>query len=606
MGSPDTAARSAFEQLKAESKGLRGSLPEELANDAPNFSAGAAQLLKFHGSYQQDDRDARRDRGQLGLDRDYSCMVRAGIPGGVLTSEQYLAMDKLADVVSNASMRVTTRQGLQYHFVRKGNLKTLIGTLNEHLVTTLAACGDVVRNVMCCPAPPANLAEAEVQSQAAAVSRALKPQSSAYWQMWLDGERAVSAVEPATDDPVDPLYGPTYLPRKFKIGFAFPGDNCIDVYTQDVGVVPKVRGGRVVAYTLLVGGGLGMTHNKPETYPRLASPLGSVHPDDLLDAIKVIVGIHRDHGDRTNRKHARLKYVVEEWGVETFRAEVQARLGKSLADPETLRWSNTDDHLGWRRQVDGRWALGVRIASGRIEDNGVPLRSGLRAVIERFTPGVRFTPRQDVLLTDIKAGDRAGVAAVLDEHEIASVDDIAPVERVALACPALPTCGLALAEAERTLPDLLTGLRFQMATLGLGAEAVHIRMTGCPNGCARPYSTEVGIVGRGKDHYTIYLGGDAQGTRLNTEYVDRIPVARVADVLAPVLAAFEAERSGDERFGDYCHRVGVAALRERFDPDALIPRRAGRAPSAAPPPSAIADTSRAPSTLSVRVGAGPA
>ena len=583
MGSADTAPRSAFEQLKADSKGLRGTLPEELANDAPSFSSAAAQLLKFHGSYQQDDRDTRRERGQQGLDRDYSCMVRAGIPGGILTSDQYLAMDKLADVVGNATLRVTVRQGLQYHFVRKGDMRTLIGTLNEHLVTTLAACGDVVRNVMCCPAPPANLAEAEVQAQAAAVSRALKPQSSAYWQMWVDGERAVSAVEPAsTDDVVDPLYGPTYLPRKFKIGFAFPGDNCIDVYTQDVGVVPKVRGGRVVAYTLVVGGGLGMTHNKPETYPRLGDPLGIVAPEDLLDAIKAIVGIHRDHGDRTNRKHARLKYIVEEWGLATFRAEFEQRFGKPLADPEPLRWAQTDDHLGWRRQVDGRWALGVRIASGRIEDNGVPLRAALRAVIERFTPGVRFTPRQDVLLTDIAAADRDAVVALLDEHGVLSVDDIAPVERVALACPAMPTCGLALAEAERALPDLLTGLRFQMATLGLGAEAVHIRMTGCPNGCARPYSTEVGIVGRGKDHYTIYLGGDAEGTRLNTEYVDRVPVALVSAVLAPVLAAFEDERVGDERFGDYCHRVGVPALRERFDPDALLPRRRPAAAAVAP------------------------
>ena len=575
MGSADTAPRSAFEQLKADSRGLRGTLPEELASDAPSFSADAAQLLKFHGSYQQDDRDTRRERGRQGLDRDYSCMVRAGIPGGILTSDQYLAMDKLADVVGNATLRVTVRQGLQYHFVRKGDMRTLIGTLNEHLVTTLAACGDVVRNVMCCPAPPANVAEAEVQAQAAAVSRALKPQSSAYWQMWVDGERAVSAVEPdsASDDGVDPLYGPTYLPRKFKIGFAFPGDNCIDVFTQDVGVVPKVRGGRVVAYTLVVGGGLGMTHNKPETYPRLGDPLGIVAPEDLLDAIKVIVGIHRDHGDRTNRKHARLKYVVEEWGVGVFRAEVERRLGKALADPEPLRWASTDDHLGWRRQADGKWSLGVRVASGRIEDNGVPLRAALRAVIERFTPGVRFTPRQDVLLTDIEPADREAVVAVLDEHGVLSVDDIAPVERVALACPAMPTCGLALAEAERALPDLLTGLRFQMATLGLGAEAVHIRMTGCPNGCARPYSTEVGIVGRGKDHYTIYLGGDAEGTRLNTEYVDRVPVARVSAVLAPVLAAFSDERAGGERFGDWCHRVGVPALRERFDPDAVVPRR---------------------------------
>ena len=565
-------APSAFEQLKASSKGLRGTLPEELASGSAKFSSGAAQLLKFHGSYQQDDRDVRRERGRLGLDRDYVCMVRAGIPGGVLTSQQYLAMDKLADSLGNATLRITTRQGLQYHFVRKGDMKSLIGTLNENLVTTLAACGDVVRNVMCCPAPPANAAEAEVQAQAALISAALKPKSPAYWQLWVDGERAVSAMEPE-EPPVDPLYGPTYLPRKFKIGFAFPGDNCIDVYTQDVGVVPTVRGGRVAGYTLVAGGGLGMTHNKPGTFPRLGDVLGSVSPDDLLDAIKAIIGIHRDHGDRSDRKHARLKYLVQEWGVEAFTAEVERRLGKALEPAPRLNWSGTSDHLGWRRQADGRWCLGVRIASGRIEDNGVPLRAAIRAIVERYEPGVRFTPFQDVLFTGIQAPDRDGVVELLDNHGVALLDDVAPVERHALACPALPTCGLALAEAERVLPDMLTSLRFELATLGLGAEAVHIRMTGCPNGCARPYSTEVGIVGRGRDHYTIYLGGDAQGTRLNSEYVDRVPVGMVAAVLSPVLAAFEDERAVGERFGDYCNRVGIAALRQRFRPDDLVPRR---------------------------------
>ena len=580
MGSTGTAARSAFEQLKADSNGLRGTLPEELAGDSPKFSSGAAQLLKFHGSYQQDDRDVRKERGKLGLDRDYVCMVRAGIPGGVLTAQQYLAMDKLADAVGNSTLRITTRQGLQYHFVRKGDMKSLIGQLNAHLVTTLAACGDVVRNVMCCPAPPANSAEVEVQAQAAAVSRALKPKTSAYWQMWVDGERAVSAVEP-DDEPVDPLYGPTYLPRKFKIGFAFPGDNCIDVFTQDVGVVPTVRGGRVIAYTLVVGGGLGMTHNKPETYPRLGDPVGSVHPDDLLDALKVVIGIHRDHGDRDNRKHARLKYIVEEWGLDAFRDEMERRLGKQLDAPAVLDWSVTHDHLGWRRQADGKWSLGVRIASGRIEDNGVPLREAIRAVVEHYEPGVRFTPRQDVLFTDVDRRDREGIDELLAGYGIDGVDDISPVERHALACPALPTCGLALAEAERALPDLLTGLRFEMATLGLGAEAVHVRMTGCPNGCARPYSTEVGIVGRGKDHYTIYLGGDAEGTRLNAEYVDQVPAHLISSVLSPVLAAFENERLGGETFGDFCDRVGIDALRSRFNPDAALPRRR-RAPAPAP------------------------
>ena len=559
------------ERLKAESNGLAGTIGQELLNDAASFSGPASSLLKFHGVYQQDDRDVRRERGNAGLDRDYLCMVRAGIPGGELTPEQYLVMDELADKVGNATLRITTRQGLQYHFARKGDLATLIGTLNEHLVTTLAACGDVVRNVMCCPAPPANAAEEQVRQAAVEMSKALKPQTSAYWQLWVDGERAVSSEEPQRE--VDPLYGATYLPRKFKIAFAFPGDNCVDIYTNDLGIVPTVRGGKVISYTLLVGGGLGMTHNKPETYPRLATPLGTCTPEQLLDVAKGVVGMHRDFGDRKDRKHARLKYVVEEWGIEKFRAELESRLGFALDDPADLRWDATDDHLGWRRQLDGTWCLGLRIASGRIQDNGVPLRAVLREIIATFGTGVRFTPRQDVLLTGVAADQRQAVLDLLEQAGIDLVEDIAPVERVALACPALPTCGLALAEAERTLPDLLTGVRFELAQLGLGGEAVHIRMTGCPNGCARPYSTEVGIVGRGKDHYTVYLGGDAHGTRLNTEYVDRVPVAAVSTVLAPVLAAFEAERIPGETFGNYCDRVGVEQLRARFNPESLVPQR---------------------------------
>jgi sulfite reductase (ferredoxin) len=592
LASQDGTAPSKFEQLKASSRGLAGTLAEELAADTDHFSSAAAQLLKFHGSYQQDDRDVRRERGAQGLDRDYSCMVRAGIPGGVLSAEQYLALDTLADTIGNATLRVTTRQGLQYHFVRKGNIKTLIGTLNANLVTTLAACGDVARNVMCCPAPPANAAEKAVQAKAVEISKAVKPSTSAYWQLWLDGERAVSAETPQGDvGDIDPLYGPAYLPRKFKIGFAFPGDNCIDVYTQDVGIVPTVRGGQVVAYTLVVGGGLGMTHNKPETYPRLADPLGSVDPDDLTEAVKVVIGMHRDLGDRADRKHARLKYVVQEMGIDAFRAEFQRRFAGDLGEPATLAWGATDDHLGWRRQADGGWCLGVRIPSGRIADNGVSLRAALRSVVSTYGAGVRFTPRQDVLLTDIAAKDRHAVEQLLGGHGVASLEDVTPVERFALACPALPTCGLALAEAERVLPDLLSSVRFEMALLGMGAEAVHVRMTGCPNGCSRPYSTEVGIVGRGKDHYTIYLGGDADGTRLNTEYVDRVPAASVAAVLSPVLAAFGDERVGDERFGDYCARIGVPALRERFNPESALPAKpkrtaaAARSRAAAPAPA---------------------
>lgn len=556
---------SKVEHIKQGSAGLRGRIGEELADpDTAAFAADTAQVLKFHGIYQQDDRDVRRERSKRGLGRDHICMVRASIPGGALSTEQYLVMDELADKVGNGTLRVTTRQGLQYHFTRKGQLRDLVRTLNTHLVTTLAACGDVVRNVMCCPAPATGREEAAVQQLAAGLSRALKPRTRSYWQLWVDGERAASAEAPegegASPEPVDPLYGPTYLPRKFKVGVAFPGDNCIDVYTQDIGIVPHLAGGEVEACTLVVGGGLGMTHNNPSTYPRLADPLCTVAPGELLDVVTAVIGVQRDHGDRTDRKHARMKYLVADWGIDAFRAEVGSRLGWSLADPRPLAWGETGDHLGWREEAAGRWTLGVPVPSGRIEDGPTELRRGLREAVARFAGGVRFTPRQDVLLTGIAETDRSRVETVLARSGIRLADAFAPVERHALACPALPTCGLAIAEAERILPAVVDDVQGTLVRLGLGRDSVHVRVTGCPNGCARPYSTEIGIVGRGADHYTVLLGGDADGTRLNTVFADRVARADIAAVLTPPLARWRGERLPGEAFGDFCDRVGVAAL----------------------------------------------
>ncbi|MDP8970984.1 MAG: NADPH-dependent assimilatory sulfite reductase hemoprotein subunit [Actinomycetota bacterium] len=559
---------SKVEQVKASGDYLRGTLAEELDNGDSHFGADSTQLLKFHGVYQQDDRDIRKERAKRGLGPDYICMVRASIPGGRLGAEQYLVMDRLADEVGNGSLRITTRQGIQYHFARKGDLRTLIGTLNANLVTTLAACGDVVRNLMCCPAPLADREDADLQRVTQELSRHLKPATPAYWQLWVDGERAVSAVAPPDDDgEVEPLYGPTYLPRKFKIGLAFPGDNCVDVYTHDIGVVPRISAdGGVESFTILVGGGLGMTHNKPSTYPRLGDPLCAVPPAELLDTVKAIIGIQRDHGDRSDRKHARLKYLVAEWGVQRFKAELDQRLGRRPAPPDlgVLTWERTDDHLGWHPQQDGLWFLGVRIPSGRVEDGPVHLRTGLRRVVERFRPDIRFTPRQDVLLCGIREADRLAVEAELRAHHIPLVEDVSPLARHALACPALPTCGLALAEAERVFPAVVERLQAELESLGLAEKAIHLRMTGCPNGCARPYSSEIGLVGRGHDKYTVFLGGDANGTRLNLLYADHVALDEVVDLLRPVLGAYRAEGQDQETFGDYCQRVGVEALRERF------------------------------------------
>jgi sulfite reductase (ferredoxin) len=560
------------ETIKTASSYLAGDLADQLADASDGFSKDATQLIKFHGSYQQDDRDVRKERAKLGLGKAISMMVRASIPGGVLTAEQYLACDALADEVSNGTLRITTRQGIQWHLVGKHDLKRLIGTLNDHLLSTLAACGDVSRNVCACPAPLPGRDDLFAHAERLAI--AVRPRSSSYWDLWLDGERRVSAVPDHEEvvgdsgDRVEPLYGPTYLPRKFKIGFAHAGDNCVDVYTHDVGIVPvRDDAGAIARFVLVVGGGLGMTHNKPATYPRLASPFATVDPDDLVPVVEAIISVQRDHGDREDRKHARLKYLVEERGVDWFRTEVEARLGRRLDAPEDLSWDDTDDHLGWHAQdaAETTWFLGVPVPSGRVQDTAqVQLRTVVRDLVRDLGLGVRLTARQDLILTDVPAARRDEVTARLRGAGVPLVEDIAPVTRHALACPALPTCGLALAEAERFLPAVTDRLAGALDELGVGDEPVHLRVTGCPNGCSRPYSTEIGVVGRGKDHYTVHLGGDAEGTRLNQVYADRVHLDDLTPLLTPLLAAWRDEREGGESFGDWCDRVGPTALNERF------------------------------------------
>ncbi|MGI8759481.1 MAG: NADPH-dependent assimilatory sulfite reductase hemoprotein subunit [Acidimicrobiales bacterium] len=548
------------EAIKGGSGYLRGAIAEELDADADAFSADSSTLLKFHGIYQQDNRDVRSERSRARLDRDHICMVRVSIPGGVLTGEQYLVTDKLADTIGNGTLRVTTRQGLQYHFVRKGELQPLLATLNDHLLTTLGACGDVVRNTMCCPAPLADRRHAELQRWTAEVAHHFRPRTQAYWQLWVDGERAVSAV---ADD--EPLYGATYLPRKFKMGFAFPGDNCIDVYTQDVGLVPRLAGERVDAFTVLVGGGMGKSHTKPGTFPRLADPLTTVAPEELLEVIQAIVEVQRDNGDRSDREHARMKYLVHDWGLARFTAEVEARLGRTLPEPEPVVLDAADDHLGWHSQGDGQWFCGVKVENGRIADRGGErVRAGLRAAVERFGLGVRFTPREDVLLTDVADADRDRVAAVLADHGVVPAGQWVAVRRNSFACPALPTCGLALTESERALPGVLDELVAELGALGLGDLDAHVRMVGCPNGCARPYTAEVGLVGRGKTNYDIHLGGEPVGVRLNAVFAENVPRRELIGVLRPVLAHYRDHRGAGEGFGDFCHRLGVEHLRSEM------------------------------------------
>jgi sulfite reductase (ferredoxin) len=432
----------------------------------------------------------------------------------------------------------------------------LIHRLNEGLVSTLAACGDVVRNVVCCPAHLPGRKQDEIMATAQSLSRYFKPRSRAYYELWIDGEKAVTAGVPEGEE--EPIYGDAYLPRKFKIGLAFPGDNCIDVYSQDLGFIP-IDGG----FDVVVGGGMGQSHaREDDTYPRLASPLVWIEPEDLAAVAEAVIGIHRDFGNREDRQQARLKYVVDRLGSEWFRAEVERRVGHPLADYVPLPAWDTADHLGWWQDATRRWTLGVPVPNGRIRGE---LKAALRAVVEHWKPEVRLTTRQDILLCGFTAAQKADVDGVLAEHGVRQVDELRPLDRFAMACPALPTCGQALGESERVMPELLDGIHAVLDGAGLSDLPVHLNMTGCPNGCARPYSGDIGIVGRVPGYYSLYVGGDFAGTRLNAPLADRLDIAGIAETLDPLFELFAGTRRGSEGFGDFCHRIGIDALRRALD-----------------------------------------
>jgi len=550
---------SAVEKVKAESRGLRGSLADELALRADRFSDAGAQLLKFHGTYQQEDRDQRRERRGTDSEPDHQFMVRLKIPGGVLTGEQYLVIDELADRYGNGTLRVTTRQGNQFHGVLKGDLKETIRSVNDVLVTTLGACGDVVRNVISCPAPLAGGLREEVQRVARQVSDHLLPRTRAYHEIWLDGEPVAGG--PPGGEP-DPIYGTRYLPRKFKVAFAFPDDNCCDVHSNDLGFLVVAQGDRLTGFNVLVGGGMGRTHGKTDTYPRLADTLGFATTGEVREVAEAVVKVQRDHGNRGDRRHARLKYLLDKQGLDWFRDQVERQLGRPLAPAASVQVSDIEDHLAWHEQGRGRSFLGVFIENGRIRD-GVDrrLRSALRRVVETVGGGVRFTPQQNLLLTDIPDRQRRVVDGILADHGVESHTALSAVRRWSMACPALPTCGLAVAEAERVLPDVIAELEAELERLGVADAALTVRMTGCPNGCARPYTADLAFVGRSLHKYGLFVGGSMLGTRLGTLYADLVPRDRLVATVRPLFERYRDERLDEERFGDFCHRVGIEALR---------------------------------------------
>ncbi len=559
---PDPKKPSNIEILKEKSNYLRGTIQEALTTDTSRFSGDDSSLLKSHGTYQQDDRDKRQELLKIKKEPAYSMMVRSKIPGGKLSADQYLVHDKLATQYGNNTLRITTRQGFQFHGVLKKNVKAVIRGINEKLGTTLGACGDNVRNVMACPAPLADRLKLDILRYAKAVSDQFLAKSGAYYEIWLNGDKIKDKRPKPGEDP-EPLYGKTYLPRKFKIALAFPEDNCTDIYTNDIGIVPEIKNGVLAGFNLLVGGGFGMTHGIKETYPRLASPFCFVRPDELLEITKAIVLVQRDFGNRSDRKAARMKYLIDAKGLDWFRGEVEKRFGKKTEPIHAIHWKGIDNHLGWHEQGDGRWFLGLSIENGRIKDDGpMRIKTGLRTIVEKYRPEVYLTAQQDLLLAGLRENQKKEIEAALGSFGIPLPEKISNVQKDSMACPALPTCGLAISESERALPGIIDELEQKVTELGLAGQKFIIRMTGCPNGCARPYNAEIAFVGRTVGTYNLYLGGNLLGDRMSELYAEKVPQAELAKNIYPLLALYKEQRNPGEGFGDFCHRTGIAKLRE--------------------------------------------
>jgi sulfite reductase (ferredoxin) len=557
VDSPTLPKQSPLEAVKENSRQLRGTLPEELADAAPSLSDAAKNLLKFHGSYQQEDRDARKRRSKEGVGKHYMFMVRCKIPGGKVTADQYLALDELADKYATGTLRFTSRQGCQLHGVLKGNLRATIQSINDCLLTTLGACGDVERNVMACPAPLHDGVRTQQQAWADKIAQHFAPRSLAYHDIWLNGEHVAPAVEVE-----EPIYGKAYLPRKFKTGFGLTYDNCVDIFAHDLGFLAAVENGRIVGYDVLAGGSMGRMPGNENTFPMLARHICWIEPDQVLEAAEAMITLFRDHGNRADRKRARLKYVVHDWGVERFRDVLADYLPFPVVRPRGLQVTGVDLHLGWHPQGDGKWFYGLSVENGRVKDEGdLRLRSGLREIVRRFRPRLRLTPQQDVLLCDLDGGVKDEFEAILDRHGIRRPERLSPIRQLGLACPAIPTCGLAISESERILPGLIDELEKELAQLGLAEERISIRMTGCPNGCARPYQSDIGLVGRSGSKYTLFVGGSTLGDRLNFELKDLVPAEQIVLTLRVVLSAFKLMRRPGESFGDFCHRLGPTRLR---------------------------------------------
>ncbi len=543
----------ANESIKAASNFLRGNLAQEIADSSTGaISEEGGQLTKFHGLYMQDDRDQRNALKKAGKEKAFSFMLRVRLPGGRCTPQQWMVLDRLAEQVAAPSLRLTTRQTFQFHGVLKANLKPLVRGMHAVLLDSIAACGDVNRNVMAAPNPERSALLQRVYEHARAWSEFALPKTRAYHEIWLD-DTLVAGGEPESE----PMYGPTYLPRKFKTAFALPPSNDVDIFSQDLGFIAIVGDdGRLAGYNVTVGGGLGMSHGNEKTFPRLADVLGFIAPEQVNAIGHAVLTTQRDFGDRTDRKHARLKYTIADRGLAWFRGEVERRSGITLTAPRRFSFTTIEDPHGWQRCADGTWFYGLHILSGRIKDvPGWPMKTALREIAAIHLGDFRLTPSQNLSISGVTDASRPAIHAILAKHGLANENARSGLRLNALSCVALPTCGLALGESERMLPDLIAKLDPVLAAAGLGADAISLRVTGCPNGCARPYLAEIGLVAKAPNKYALYLGASYNGTRLNRLYSPSVTPDDAVVLLTPIIQRYALERSPGEGFGDWCDRA---------------------------------------------------
>lgn len=561
--------RSKTEFIKENSRQLRGTIAEDLANDTPEFGEDNQQVIKHHGMYQQDDRDSRKAKNPDGTPKGkrHIVMVRCRIPGGDLTADQFLNILNLCDQYANGTIRLTSRQGIQFHYVEKRNVKAVLRSINESLLTTLAACGDVNRNVMCCPAPMKDEVHLAMQSLAKQLAEHFKPKTTGYREIWLTDDQGESHSAESFVPVEEPIYGKYYLPRKFKMAITLPEDNCVDIYANDLGFLVVVENDKIIGYNILVGGSMGRKPANKETFAAIAKRMCFITPEQVFPVAEAIVKVQRDFGNRADRQQARMKYLIHKWGLPAFKAKVEEYYGGPLADPHPTDVTGVDEHLGWHEQGDGKLFLGLNIEAGRVQDHGtVRSKSGLRAIVSKYKTPVRVTAIDGVLLCDIDPKDKADINAMVREYGMVEAEQLSPLRKLAIACVGLPTCGLSVSESERFLPDLLEKIEAELAVHGLENERFTIHMTGCPNGCARPYTPDLGIVGKAVNRYTLFVGGNTAGTRMNFMCRDMVPSEDIVPTLSPLFAFFKAERNDGESFGDFCFRQGLEAIQAVLPP----------------------------------------